>query len=226
MANVKVRLRYRLCWCSEPSPQVLNRGLCVWAGMTWHSKNCQKRHWFIYAVWYFNFEELEVLFKEQSPPPGQLMQKQAFMKIFVKINRNSVYINFMHQMQHYAHWRPQIPGLRGPQPMVLTVGVQGQQVHPQNVWLVENQGKLMKIQAKKREILKTIPGNPDKKCAEHLLSLKIAPNIWRKTHGDFLEARSKKNSSRSLWEKICRWKSHKKRFPQVWWNSGKNPYHS
>jgi len=67
-------------------------------------------------------------------------------------------------MQHYAHWRPQIPGLRGPQPMVLTVGVQGQQVHPQNVWLVENQGKLMKIQAKKREILKTSQEIPTKKA--------------------------------------------------------------
>ena len=53
---------------------------------------------------------------------------------------------------------------------------------------------------------------------------KMATNICRKINVGLLFWRShQKRSSWSLWEKICRQKSHNNFFGQVWGNSGKNP---
>ena len=91
--------------------------------------------------------------------------------------------------------------------VVLGVGVQGLQVHPQKFWFAENLGKS--------------PENPGENSAQRCLTSKngthgLHKNTWRLFFGGY----TKKRCSWSLCEKICRQKLHKKVCGQVWGNSG------
>jgi len=92
--------------------------------------------------------------------------------------------------------------------MVLDVGVQGLQAHPQKFWFVENLAKS--------------PENPGENGAQLCLTTKngtqgLHKNPWRPFFGGY----TKKRPSRPLWEKSCRQKLLRKLFGQVWGNSGK-----
>ena len=79
--------------------------------------------------------------------------------------------------------------------VVLEVGMQGLQAHPQKFWFSENLCKS--------------PENPGKNGAQRFWLQKMAPKVYIKTHENLFLEVTKKEVFISLWKKICRQKFHK-----------------